>query len=124
MSFLRRTAPASACFFLLADATYAHAQTPPVACSVRQQIEQQQHPPLPPEGPQQFAPPPPLKSIGGTTITVHQFAFADNTLLSNSDLSGVVAPNLNQPHENNKQQKTTNTNTTTKHRAKRKVRVY
>src|SRR3569833_2005513 len=124
MSFLRRTAPASACVVLLAVATFAHAQTPPDAGTVRQQIEQQQHPPLPPEGPQQFAPPPPLKSIGGTTITVHQFAFAGNTLLSNSDLSGVVAPFLNRPLDFNELQNAAIAIATAYRRAGWVVRVY
>ena len=104
-SVLRRHASASACAVLLAGASVVHAQTRPDAGTVRQQIEQQQRAPLPPEGAQQFAPPPPpLKSIGGTTVTVHRFTFAGNTLLSNDDLLPVVVPFLDRPLDFNELQ--------------------
>ena len=92
MNGSRRRTSASTCVVLLAAAAAAHAQTRPDAGTVRQQIEQQQRTPLPPAGESLFAPPPPLKSIGGTTITVHRFTFSGNTLLSNDELLPVVVP--------------------------------
>lgn len=76
----------------------ASAQTPPDAGSVRQQIEQQRRNLLPAEPSSQFAPPPPaMDSIGGTTVTVSQFRFAGNTLLSNDKLAAAVAGYIGHP---------------------------
>lgn len=103
-SVLLRRTPANACVALLIAASAAQAQTKPDAGSVRQQIEQQQRTPLPPAGASLFAPPPPLKSIGGTKITVRRFTFLGNTLLSNVDLLPVVRPFLDRPLDFNELQ--------------------
>lgn len=124
MSVLRRHASASAWVVLWAGTSLVHAQTPPDAGTVRQQIEQQQHPPLPPEGPRQFAPPPPLKSIGGTTVTVHRFTFAGNTLLSNHELLPIVAPFLERPLDFNELQNAAIAVATAYRKAGWIVRVY
>jgi hemolysin activation/secretion protein len=123
-SVLRRHASASACAVLLAGASVAHAQTRPDAGTVRQQIEQQQHAALPPEGLQQFAPPPPLQSIGGTTVTVHRFTFAGNTLLSNDDLLPVVVRFLDRPLDFNELQNAAIAVATAYRKAGWVVRVY
>jgi hemolysin activation/secretion protein len=123
-SVLRRHAFASVCAVLLAGASLAHAQTRPDAGTVRQQIEQQQHAALPPEGPQQFAPPPPLQSIGGTTVSVHRFTFAGNTLLSNDDLFPVVVPFLDRPLDFNELQNAAIAVATAYRKAGWVVRVY
>jgi hemolysin activation/secretion protein len=109
---------------LLAGASIVHAQTRPDAGAVRQQIEQQQRAPLPPEGPQQFAPPPPLKSIGGTTVTVHRFTFVGNTLLSNDTLLPTVVPFLDRPLDFNELQNAAVAVATAYRRAGWVVRVY
>jgi hemolysin activation/secretion protein len=123
-SVSKRYASASACAVLLAGASVAHAQTRPDAGTVRQQIEQQQHAALPPEGPQQFAPPPPLQSIGGTTVTVHRFTFAGNTLLSNDDLLPVVVRFLDRPLDFNELQNAAIAVATAYRKAGWIVRVY
>ena len=69
----------------------------PDAGTVRQQIEQQQRNPLPSKGELHFAPPAPLQSIGGATVTVHKFRFAGNTLLSDDTLRPIVASFLDRP---------------------------
>ena len=109
---------------LLAGAGVVHAQTRPDAGTVRQQIEQQQRQPLPPEGPQQFAPPPPLKSIGGTKVTVHRFTFTGNTLLSNDELLPIVVPFLDRPLDFNELQNAAIAVATAYRKAGWIVRVY
>ncbi len=69
----------------------ADAQTVPDAGTVRQQIEQDQHPGLPPKSAPLLMPPPPMKSIGAATVTVTNFEFAGNTLLTAKQLSRAVA---------------------------------
>lgn len=124
MGVLRKGTLASAWVALLAAAGAAHAQTRPDAGTVRQQIEQQQHAPLPPAGEPLFAPPPPLKSIGGTTITVRRFTFAGNTLLSNVDLLPVVRPFLDRPLDFNELQDAAIAVATAYRKAGWVVRVY
>jgi hemolysin activation/secretion protein len=68
-----------------------HAQTPPDAGSLLQQIERQQHPDLPAKAAPRFVPPPTLQSLGGATVVVEEFRFAGNTLLSARQLAPVVA---------------------------------
>lgn len=75
----------------------AAAQTVPDAGTVRQQIEQDRHPALPPKSAPLFLPPPPLKSIGGATVTVTRFKFAGNTLVTSKRLSPVVAGFVGRP---------------------------
>jgi hemolysin activation/secretion protein len=66
------------------------AQTVPDAGSVLQQIEQQQRKPLPDKAAPIFVPPSPMQSLGGTTVTVTEFQFAGNTLLSGTELARSV----------------------------------
>lgn len=75
----------------------AHAQTIPDAGSLRQQLEQDRRPVLPPKAAPQLAAPLPLTSIGGATVTVTEIRFAGNTLISGAQLAPVVAPYLNRP---------------------------
>jgi hemolysin activation/secretion protein len=74
----------------LAVPGFARAQTVPDAGSLLQQIEKQQHNPLPPKSAPQFAPPLPLQSLGGATVTVKSFHFTGNTLLTDRQLLTVV----------------------------------
>ncbi len=75
----------------------ATAQTAPDAGSVLQQIERQRSVPLPPQTPPQFAPPAPLQSLGGATVTVTAFRFAGNRLLTPAQLAPAVKGFLNRP---------------------------
>ncbi|HEY4215253.1 MAG TPA: ShlB/FhaC/HecB family hemolysin secretion/activation protein [Steroidobacteraceae bacterium] len=124
ISVLRRRTSANACVALLVAASAAQAQTKPDAGTVRQQIERQQRTPLPSEGRTLFAPPPPLKSIGGTKITVRRFPFSGNTLLSNVDLQPVVLPFLDRPLDFNELQNAAIAVATAYRKAGWVVRVY
>jgi len=75
------------------------AQTPPDAGSLRQQIERDRLAPLPPKSAvEKLVPPPePMKPATGMVVTVRQFRFVGNTLLSAEQLSPVVAGYLNRP---------------------------
>ena len=75
----------------------AHAQTIPNAGSVLKHIESGHQQALPPKAPPAFAPPPPLKAISGPTVTVKQFRFVGNHLLTSSQLAGVVAGFVGRP---------------------------
>jgi hemolysin activation/secretion protein len=78
----------------------AAAQSPPDAGSVRQQIEQQQRPALPPR---KAAPAPVAEAASapagpaGITLTVKSFRFSGNTLLSDSRLAQAVAAYRGRP---------------------------
>jgi hemolysin activation/secretion protein len=74
-----------------------HAQTPPDAGSLLQQIERQKHPELPPKAEPQFLPPPVLKSVGDQTTVVSEFRFAGNTLLTAKQLAPTVAGFIGRP---------------------------
>lgn len=88
---------ALAALITLAGAQLAGAQTLPNAGSVLKQIEGSQQQPLPPKGAPEFAPPPPLQSIGGPTVTVRKFRFVGNRLLTDKQLERVVARFLDRP---------------------------
>ena len=75
----------------------AVAQTAPNAGTVLQQIQQGQHPALPPKSAPLFVAPPPLESIGRATVTATAFKFAGNTLLSGGKLAPVVKSYLGRP---------------------------
>jgi len=77
----------------------ADAQTVPDAGTVLQQIQPDQRPVLPPKAAPFFLPPPPMKSIGGetVTVTVTGIKFAGNTLLTDKKLSRVVAGFVGRP---------------------------
>ena len=82
---------------LLGAPMLGQAQTVPDAGTVLQQIEQDQHPALPPKSAPLFLPPPPMESIGGETVTLTGFKFAGNTLLTSKQLSLVVAGFVGRP---------------------------
>ncbi len=80
---------------LIGGAPLAHAQTPPDAGVLLQQIEREvkavRPVPVTPVRPE------PLRKLTGETVTVTEFRFAGNTLLSTAALQRVVAPFLNRP---------------------------
>lgn len=85
---------AATAFFL----GHAHAQTPPDAGALQQQIERDIRPALPPQAkPLKPAEPPPLKLPAGATVTVKAFRFAGNTLLDAAQLAPVVESWLARP---------------------------
>ena len=70
----------------------ARSQAVPDAGSVLRQIEEQQRQQPPPVPPPEIAPaPPPLESIGGATVSVTEFRFAGNSLISSDELAPHVA---------------------------------
>lgn len=75
-----------------------HAQTPPDAGSLMQQMEQSR-PSLPttPPGPEISPLPAPMRGLPGASVTVRTFRFVGNQLLSDAQLAPVVAPYLNRP---------------------------
>lgn len=78
------------------DAT--RAQTPPDAGALRQQIEGQVRPALPPSAdPLPTAPPKPLQLPEGITLSAKAFRFTGNTLLADAQLQPVVRGWLNRP---------------------------
>jgi hemolysin activation/secretion protein len=58
---------------------------------VLRQIERGRRDELPPEAPPQFVAPAPLESIGGVTVTVNEFRFEGNSLLTAEQLRPAVA---------------------------------
>lgn len=82
---------------LLANAPAVLAQNLPDAGAVRQQIEQQRQTPLPEAAAPLFLPPPPMKSMGGVTVTVQAFSFDGNTLLTHKQLTAAVAGFVGHP---------------------------
>lgn len=91
------------CLFLVwlptgLSATTASAQTAPDAGAIRQQIEGQARPALPPPAdPLPAAPPAPLQLPEGATVTAVAFQFTGNTLLGDAVLQPVVQGWLNRP---------------------------
>src|SRR5436190_10999797 len=81
----------SSAAFALLSPIRVHAQSVPDAGSVLQQIEQQQHEPLPDKSAPMFMPPAPMQSLGGAEVTVTAFRFAGNTLMSDTELARSVA---------------------------------
>jgi hemolysin activation/secretion protein len=71
------------------------AQSAPDAGSVLRQIEEQQRKPLPPKSEPQFQAPQPMLSMGAPAVTVKEFQFAGNSLLSAQQLAPAVAGYLN-----------------------------
>lgn len=79
--------------------TPAHAQTPPNAGSLLQQIERDQEQQLlqPKKPAELVAPPLEMEAPAGLSITVQEFRFAGNTLLTASQLAPAVESYLNRP---------------------------
>ncbi len=80
---------------LLASINLAYAQNTPDAGSLLQQMERGRAPVLPKKSPQELMPaPPPMQDVQGLSVTVRQFRFQGNTLLSEAVLAQAVAPYL------------------------------
>lgn len=76
----------------------AFAQAPPDAGSLQQQIERERHQQMPKRiAPDKPALPAALKPAAGVVVTVKQYRFLGNTLLSSEQLAPAVAPYLNRP---------------------------
>ncbi len=74
------------------------AQTPPDAGALQQQIERERATQLPRRiAPDKPATPAALPPLAGIVVTVKQFRFAGNTLLSAEQLAPAVAPFLERP---------------------------
>ena len=83
---------------LLASINLAYAQNTPDAGSLLQQMERGRAPVLPKKSPQELMPaPPPMQDVQGLSVTVRQFRFQGNTLLSEAVLAQAVAPYLERP---------------------------
>lgn len=75
-----------------------YAQTVPDAGALQQQFERERQQQLPQRmAPQKPAMPAAMKPAGGVIITVNEFRFAGNTLLTNDQLAPAVAGYLNRP---------------------------
>lgn len=72
-----------------------HAQTPPDAGTLQQQIERERVEPLPRPVTPDRPPPPAEMKPDAISVTIKQFRFAGNTLLSDEQLTPVVAEYLN-----------------------------
>lgn len=78
----------------------AIAQSRPDAGALQQQIERDVRPMLPERGAPRRAPEPaPMTEPAGVKVTVREFRFAGNTLLSNERLAAAVAPFMGRPLE-------------------------
>ncbi|MCE4557958.1 ShlB/FhaC/HecB family hemolysin secretion/activation protein [Roseateles cellulosilyticus] len=76
----------------------AWAQTPPDAGSLQQQIERERQQQMPRRiAPDKPALPAAIKPAAGVTVTVKEYRFIGNTLLSNEQLAVAVAPYVNRP---------------------------
>ncbi|MDP1526104.1 MAG: ShlB/FhaC/HecB family hemolysin secretion/activation protein [Rhodocyclaceae bacterium] len=75
-----------------------HAQTPPDAGALQQQIERERQQQMPKRiAPEKPAAPAAMQPAAGVAITVKQFRFTGNTLISAEQLAPVVANFLNRP---------------------------
>lgn len=84
--------------WLASPAALLHAQTLPDAGALRQQIEREFAPALPAQGrPLLPAETPPAPGPAGATLTVHDFRFEGNTLLTREQLLAAVRPFLGRP---------------------------
>jgi len=79
-------------FFSVLFAGFAAAQALPDAGSVLRQIEQDRRVKLPPESEPEIPEPAPADSSGGPTVSVQEYRFVGNTLLSDTELAAVVEP--------------------------------
>jgi hemolysin activation/secretion protein len=76
----------------------AYAQTPPNAGALQQQIERERQQQLPKRiAPEKPAVPAAMAPVSGSVVTVKQFRFAGNTLLTAEQLAPAVAGYLNRP---------------------------
>ena len=74
------------------------AQTAPDAGSLLQQLERERRPALPPKAlPSRPAAPAAMQPLQGASVTVSNFRFVGNTLLSDGQLAPAVAEYLNRP---------------------------
>ncbi len=87
-----------AALILSAATLSAHAQTPPDAGALQQQIERERQQQLPKRiAPDKPAAPAAMKPARGVVVTVKQFRFAGNTLMTAEQLAPVIADYLNRP---------------------------
>lgn len=96
MSFPDRPHVGLVLLFLLCSSS-AYAQTTPDAGALRQQIERQIPQALPGETKPLTALPPEYKPAPGLAVTVKQFRFAGNTLLTAEQLAPALATFVNRP---------------------------
>jgi hemolysin activation/secretion protein len=90
---------------LVLAAPHGMAQTPPDAGALQQQIERERQQQLPKRiAPDKPAAPAAMKPTAGVAITVRQFRFAGNTLLTAEQLAPAVAAFLNRPLDFNQLQ--------------------
>jgi hemolysin activation/secretion protein len=76
----------------------AFAQTPPDAGALQQQIDRERQQALPKRmAPEKSVAPAVMKPVAGISITVNEFRFAGNTLITSGQLGPVVASYLNRP---------------------------
>lgn len=106
-----RPAPRQASFsaaFLIVATFSAYAQTTPDAGALQQQIERERQQQLPKRiAPEKPATPAAMKPATGAAVTVKQFRFVGNTLLSAERLASAVAAYLNRPLDFNQLQAAT-----------------
>jgi hemolysin activation/secretion protein len=94
---LRHHTLLAACMLAL-SATHASAQTLPDAGALQQQIERERQQQMPKRiAPDKPAAPAAMKPSTGIVVTVKQFHFAGNTLLTSEQLATAVADYLNRP---------------------------
>ncbi len=90
---------------LVAASMSAFAETPPDAGALQQQIDRERQPQLPRRmAPQKPVAPEAMKPAGGVAVTVREFRFAGNTLMTAEQLAPVVAGYLNRPLDFNQLQ--------------------
>lgn len=79
-------------------ASSAMAQTPPDAGALQQQIDRERQQQMPKRiAPEKPAAPAAMKPAAGVSVTVRQFRFSGNTLLTAEQLAPAVADFLNRP---------------------------
>lgn len=82
---------------LLSVGAAAHAQTPPDAGSLLQQIEKNQQPALPKRANPEVPPPPSMDKLGTATVTVSRFRLVGNRLIDEATLQRSLAPFQDRP---------------------------
>ena len=90
--------PSQLILTLILGTTHVIAQTPPDAGALQQQIERERQQALPKRiAPEKPAAPPAMKPSAGVAVTVREFRFAGNRLMTTERLTPVVAAYLGRP---------------------------
>lgn len=90
--------PSQLILTLILGTTHVIAQTPPDAGALQQQIERERQQALPKRiAPEKPAAPPAMKPPAGVAVTVREFRFAGNRLMTTERLTPVVAAYLGRP---------------------------